>query len=175
MLAPSAARSPKRIAAPFAIQNEDDEFKLGCGNRKKISRTGRYEIRFLDGKVVHSGRPVAKNELRVDVDVNELIRLRVEPIIVENPGDMIFRPWKSLLESQTSKRACEAMQVGPIDEEVDIPIAPSPAKALPMPLPLAIGYLLGGKRIAENMQERKLVPVYMIDAEIFCGELRPIH
>ena len=109
------------------------------------------------------------------MEMNEPIRLGVESVIVENPGNMIFRPRKSLFEPQTSKRACEAMQVGSIDEEVDIPFTPSPTKALPMPLPLAIGHVLGGKRIAENMQERKLVPIYMVGGRSRCGQLRPIH
>jgi hypothetical protein len=83
---------------------------------------------------------VAEHELRLGIDVDELSRLVVHAVEVEDSGDEAPALWPRLLEAAGREDLGEGHEVPAVDEEVEVVVPGGGQVQRVVALPMAVGH-----------------------------------
>jgi hypothetical protein len=150
-------RPPQQVSVPSAVlqhepEDEQDVLELRFGNQELSVGPDAAQERVLEWQSVALGQVVADDELVVRVNVDDLVGLRIEAVIVEDPRKR-ERP-QGELERKTVHDCGESVAVGARDQQVEVAVTRSGAIEKRVALEMAVANLIARKLVADLAHER---------------------
>lgn len=111
---------------------------------------GREQRRFNRQTVIFR-QIVSENQLIMRVNMNEFLRFRIEAVIVDDAGQILFGRRQSFFKSEVAGGGGKFTNVAPADKQIEVAVAAEPVfdspVAFPMTIPNFLKIEIGEKRV----------------------------